>query len=277
MNTKSFEIKVGIAGLALALSSVGCAGAAGDGSQVQGDDAVAETSKLVHSVDAGNGHTVEFYDFGEGQVAVKEQYRMGDKPLLEHAAALETATLADIYRRVRSTGAVPDAIVRADLHAADTLSKPQLIRTTLPTEPVAPPEVATVQQAATTCSADLFHDNWSAQWFVDHFGSLWNYSCSQYFTNVNHVENQPSTHSWAGGSYVWLWKGFEGDFNIAGSFYIYRNGFGLPANIPLASGTIPPRHVVEWTIRGGWSNQTNHVTSDSYCKHAGMAQAWCGL
>jgi hypothetical protein len=276
MYTKPFEIKFGIAGLALALSSVGCSVAAGDGSQEQGDDVATETSKLVHSFDAGNGHTVEFYDFGEGQVAVKEQYLIGDKPLLDNTAALEAATLADMYRRVRAGGSVPEAIVAADLHAADTLSKPQVIHTLLPS-PAAPADLGKVEQAATSCSADLFGDSWSAQWFIDNFGSLWNYNCGGDFVNVNQVTNQPSTHSWAGGKYVWLWKGFEGDFNVAGSFYIYRNGFGLPANIPIATGTIPPRNVVAWTIRGGWNSQTNHVTSKSTCGHAGMAQVWCGL
>src|SRR5260221_13169124 len=117
MNTKPFEINVGIAGLALALSSVGCSVAAGDASQVQGDDVATETSKLVHSFDAGNGHTVEFYDFGEGQVAVKEDYLIGDKPLLDGKAALEAATLADLYRHVRRGGWVPDAMVAAARNA----------------------------------------------------------------------------------------------------------------------------------------------------------------
>src|SRR5713101_7334552 len=184
MNTKPFGIKFGIAGLALALSSVGCSSAVGDGSQVEGDDVATETSKLVHSFDAGNGHTVEFYDFGEGQVAVKEQYLIGDKPLLDNTTALEAATLADMYRHVRAGGSVPEAIVAADLHAADTLSKPQVIHT-LPPRPAAQADLGKVEQAATSCSADLFGDNWGAQWFIDNYGSEWNYNCSDAFVQVN--------------------------------------------------------------------------------------------
>jgi hypothetical protein len=275
MKTKLLGINLTMAGLIAALGGVGCAGA--DGSQTQEqDEAVAETSKLVHSIDAGNGHTLEFYDFGEGQVGIKEQFAMGDKALLDDNAALQTLTLEDMYKHVRPGSAVPAAILGADAHAADTLSKPQAIRTKLPAL-AAQPEVAKVQSAAVSCSTDLFNDNWSAQWFIDNFAQFWLYDCGGDFVNVNHVENQPFTKSWAGGKYVWLWKAFDGDFNVPGSFVIYRNGFGLPANVPLGSGSIPPRNVVQWTIRGGWNNQTNHADSTNSCNHAGAAQIWCGL
>jgi hypothetical protein len=273
MKTKPFGINVTVAGLVAALAGVGCAGA--DNSQVQEqDEAVAETSKLVHSVDVGNGHTLEFYDFGEGQVGIKEQFVMGDKPLLDDDAALQTLTLEDMYRHLRPGTSVPAAILGADAHAADTLSKPQVIRTKMPA-PAPQPEVAKVQSAASTCSTDLFNDNWSAQWFVDNFAQFYLYDCGGGLVGVNHAENRTATQYWAGGKYVWLWKAFEGDFNVSGSFVIYRNGFGLPANIPLGSGTIPPRNVVQWTIRGGWNNQTNHADSKSFCGHAGAAQIWC--
>jgi hypothetical protein len=275
MMTKSFGIKVTMAGLVAALGGVGCAGA--DGSQVQEqDESVAETSKLVHSIDVGNGHTLEFYDFGEGQVGIKEQFAMGDTPLLDNDAALQTLTLEDMYRHVRPGSLVPAGILSADAHAADTLSKPQVIRTKLPAL-LAQPEVAKVQSAASNCSADLFNDNWSAQWFVDNFAQLWLYNCGGDFVNVNHAENLTLAQAWAGGKYVWLWKAFNGDFNVSGSFVIYRNGFGLPANIPLGNGSIPPRNVVQWTIRGGWNNQTNHADNRNSCGHAGYAQIWCGL
>jgi hypothetical protein len=275
MKTKSFGIQVATAGLMAALGGVGCAGA--DGSQVQEqDEAVAETSQLVHSIDVGNGHTIEFYDFGEGQVGIKEQFAVGDKPLLDNDAALQTLTLEDMYRHVRPGSLVPAAIHAADAHAADTLSKPQVMRTKLPAF-LAQPEVAKVESAASNCSADLFNDNWSAQWFVDNYAQLWLYNCGGDFVNVNHAENLTLAQAWAGGKYVWLWKGFNGDHNVSSSFVIYRNGFGLPANVPLASGSIAPRTVAQWTIRGGWNSQTNHADSRNSCGHAGYAQVWCGL
>jgi hypothetical protein len=32
---------------------------------------------------------------------------------------------------------------------------------------------------------------------------------------------------------------------------------------------------LQWTIQGGWSNQTNHADGKSFCGHAGVAQIWC--
>jgi hypothetical protein len=276
MNAKRFGINVTMAGLALALGGVGCSGAGGDGSQVQGEDVDTEASKLVHSIDAGNGHTLEFYDLGEGQVGTKEQYVIGDKPLLDDAVELEGRTLAETFRYVRPDSLVPEAIVAADAHAADTLSKPQVIRPMLPKPAASEEEVGMVQSAA-GCSLDLLNDNWSAQWFAANFGEWTNYNCGGDFVNTLHAENQPSTWAKAGGKYVWLWKGFEGDHNVSGSFVIYRNGVGLPANLPLGSGSIPPRNVVQWTIRGGWDSQTNHADSKSWCGHAGYAMVWCGI
>jgi hypothetical protein len=277
MNEKRFGIKGMVAGLALALGGVGCSGAEGDGdgSQVQGDGADTEASRLVHSIDVGNGHTLEFYDLGDGQVGTKEQYVMGDKPLLDDAVELEALTLADTYRYVRPGSLVPEAIAAADAHAADTLSKPQVIRATLP-KPAASNDVAMVQSPA-GCSADLFNDNWSAAWFVANYGEWTNYECDGDFVNTLYATNLSRTWARAGGRYVWLWKGFEGDFNVSGSFTIYRNGPGLPANLPLASGDIPPRNVVQWIIRGGWDSQTNNADSKSWCGHAGYAMVWCGL
>jgi hypothetical protein len=280
MNAMRIGMNARICGLVLALGGAGCSAAVGDDPEVQEEGVGVESSRLVHSIDVGDGHTLEFYDFGEGQVGIKEEYAMGDKPLLDDAVALEASTLADLYRRVSPETLVPAAIVAADAHAADTLSKPQKVYETLP-ERAAPAEeeVGTVQSAVVSCSPDHFNDNWSAQWFIDNFGSLWNYNCTGVtgFVNVNRATNLTKTDYYAGGSYSWLWRAFEGDFNVSGSFSIFRNGFGLPANIPLASGSIPPRKVVAWTIKGGWSNQVNHATSRSGCGHAGAAQAWCGF
>jgi hypothetical protein len=266
-----------MAGLALALGGAGCLGADGDASQAQEDDTPVETATLVHTLDAGNGHTLEFFDLGEGQVGVKEQFKIGDNALLE-ARLDETLTLADMYRRVRPDGEVPVAIRAADSHAAYTMSRLQVIHKTAPTlVPSSPSGIESVASAAgTSCSADLFNDSWSAQWFLDNFANPLNYTCPNGdFKDINSFVNKGFTQTWAGGSFPYLLQQFEGDFNVAGSLVIYRNGFGLPANIPIWSGPIPPRNVLRFTVQGGWSNQTNHADGRSFCGHAGMAQVWC--
>jgi hypothetical protein len=268
--------------LALALAAVACEG-------VQ-DDAPAEppatktTAHLVHTIDQGNGHLLEFYDLGDGLVGVKEELDKGDRPLLDKLPD-GNHTLADLYRRVRPGQAIPAAIVDADVRAAADVARlkaryaasPTLLDPAPPSAPGS--ELAQIQQAATSCSSDLFGDRWGEQWFLANFG--WsledNLRCTHGFTQWKHLLNVGSAHaSRAGGSW-WQYKQFEGDFNVAGKAKIYRSGFPYPTFVVSWQGDVKPRKVLWWNISGGVSWQTNHASGSSPCGHLMNAVMWCGF
>jgi hypothetical protein len=273
-----------MATLALALSGAGCVSGPDEGPTAD-QPAEEMMAKLVHSIDKGNGHTIEFYDLGDGQTGTKEQYVFGDTSLIDDLPRGKYS-LADMYRHVQPQGEVPQAIVSADARAAAFLANPQPHRDLTArvaassketSQPPLDPSISTVQAPlAANCSADLFNDRWSAQWFVDNFCQNWQYDCNgSGFPRILHAENTVGSQSWAGGYWNWMYRQFEGDFNVAGSANIYRDGWGLAAAIRIWSGKVPPRNVLTWNIGGGLSNQTNHADGNSPCGHQGHVMIWC--
>jgi hypothetical protein len=269
--------------LALALGGAGCVGVPDDAATAPAPTEEM-TAKLVHSIDQGNGHTFEFYDMGDGQIGVKELYEVGDKGVLAQLPGGKYS-LSDLFRAVRPGERIPAAILAADLHAEDVLSKPQVIHTAAPGTVEAKaidsdPGIEKAQSAlAAGCSADLFGDNWSAGWFVTNFCNELGYTCPDVgFPRLVHAENLFSDDWWRdGGGAKWLYRHFEGDFNIAGTAKIYRTGFGLAAPVIAWAGSVPPRHVLDFTVGGGWSNQQNHGSGKSPCGHDGSVVVWCGF
>ena len=130
MKTKQRGSCAHVGYLALAMAGAGCVAAADDGASMEPPE-VEMTAKLVHTVDQGNGHTFEFYDMGEGQIGVREEYDLGDKGMLA-ALPIGEYSLADLYRHVRPSDPMPAAILGADAHAADILSRPQKIYAAVP-------------------------------------------------------------------------------------------------------------------------------------------------
>ena len=63
MNTKPFGIKVGIAGLALALAGVGCSGAGGDGSPADLVQTSSHSMVIHGTVSLGEDHVVQFVEY----------------------------------------------------------------------------------------------------------------------------------------------------------------------------------------------------------------------
>lgn len=274
--------------LALAFTGAGCLSAPDD--ETADDlEGIGQTAKLVHTIDEGNGHTLEFYDAGDGQVAVKEEFFAADHARLDRVPD-GNYTLAELYRRVRPTGEVPASILSTDVHAKSVLARLEKLRAERPefrmpapaelTEKLgaAPGGVELKQGAVVSCSADLFGDRWGAQWWIDNFCQWWDgfSHCTSGFTKVSHVENVPTiSASWSGGKF-WQYKQFEGDFNVAGKFKIYRTGYPYPTPNVFGQGAVNPRKVIIWNISGGSSWQTNHASGSSPCSHAMDAVVWCG-
>jgi hypothetical protein len=128
MNTKPFAINVGFAGLSLALASVGCSGAGGDGSQVQGEMwAEQETqveqperateaaaagvvrasshSQVIHAtISLGEDHVVQFVEHFPGAFGLIEMGRtMIDVPRV--TPEVEKLSWRDQYRHFAGAAA----------------------------------------------------------------------------------------------------------------------------------------------------------------------------
>jgi len=63
MNTKPFGIKVGIAGLALALAGVGCSGAGGDGSPADLVQTSSHSMVIHATISLEEDHVVQFVEY----------------------------------------------------------------------------------------------------------------------------------------------------------------------------------------------------------------------
>jgi hypothetical protein len=293
MNTHAKKFSIHLAGaLALAFSGAGCIGVS-DEPAPEELEGVGETAKLVYTLDQGNGHTLEFYDAGDGQIAVKEELFVGDALLLDK---METRnyTLEELYRHVRPSGEIPRSILDTDIHAKAVLGRLETLRVTRPDFrlPGATPaagttsvdstkssEVELAQGAVVSCSSDILGDNWGAQWWIDNFTRWWdnpNSHCTSGFTTTRHGENWGNVHlEWGGGNY-WQYKQLEGDHQTSGQFKIYRTGFPYPTAKVFGQGPVAPRKMVVWNISGGMSWQTNHASGSSPCGHLMWTQVWCG-
>jgi hypothetical protein len=275
--------------LALTFAGAGCLSAPEDqtGAELEG---IGQSLELVHTIDEGNGHTLEFYDAGDGAVAVKEEFFASDSARLDRVPD-GNYSLAELYRRVRPSGEIPQGILSADVHAKSVLARLEKLHAErpefqMPTQsqvgerlraPAGAGDVEVRNDAVVSCSADLFGDQWGKQWWIANFCQWWDGfgSCSSGFTTVSHVENVGTiSASWGGGKF-WQYKQFEGDFNVAGKFKIYRTGFPYPTAQVFGEGPVNPRKVVIWNISGGSSWQTNHASGSSPCGHAMDAVVWC--
>jgi hypothetical protein len=150
MNTKLFVISVGFAGLVLALAGVGCSGAPGDGSQMQGEmPAERETqveqpegatqapddlgqalshSQVIHAtISLGEDHVVQFVEYFPGAFGLIEIGRtMMDVPRV--TPEVKKLSWSDQYRHFAGASAsLPKQMVvaleRAALAPRDVMSE----------------------------------------------------------------------------------------------------------------------------------------------------------
>jgi hypothetical protein len=159
MNTKSFGINVGFAGLALALGGVGCSGAEGDGSYMQGEtQAEPETQveqpegatpddlgpahsdlQVIHAtISLGEDHVVQFVEYFPGAFGLIEMGRtMIDVPRV--TPEVQKLSWSDQYRHFAGASAsLPKQMVVALERAAlaPRNMMPQQPTELLPSEPL---------------------------------------------------------------------------------------------------------------------------------------------
>jgi hypothetical protein len=166
--------------------------------------------QLLHSIDLGDAHQVDFWEFADGQFAAHETLSMDSASrgvLTKISGETVSLSLSEIYRMVKPEAqAVPDVIANADLraiayretHPAPAITPPMkppsddLTRNSgiLPTEAIS-------SAGATGCSADAFGDNYGAQWFLDNFcnqgGFQW---CLTNRTSGDTGQRQSSWFKW---------------------------------------------------------------------------------
>jgi hypothetical protein len=188
--------------LVLTQALSGC-GAGGDaGADTAGSEAVQTESsavegisgELLASVQLSDKHAVQFYDFGEGLLGARESMPMGTDSVLDGFE--NELPLAEIFSLLKPNVAVPAALIAAQVRAdqynrehpsvgprADrTLAQEEAGRAVELSAPTSVSarvgaaeqvgygeQVGSVKQAATTCSDDLFGDQWGAQWFLNNF------------------------------------------------------------------------------------------------------------
>jgi hypothetical protein len=117
--------------------------------------------------------------------------------------------------------------------------------------------------ASSSCSADALHDNWGANWFLDHYcneGGI-----RKCWTNKG--------EAWAGPFSAWArWNQMEGDFNVAGhaTAQITRcNLIWCQPRALLYDQDLFPRRILSWTFTDGRDRFDTDGTSP--CGHLHVA------
>lgn len=293
-----FRFAKGMA-LAASLLGTGCLEGA-DAGEPAAVAPEAESGKLVHKLDQGNGHTIEFYDLGNGLLGVREEMDPTDHATLQNPEG--STTLAQLYRSVRAAGPIPEAIVAADAHSARMAKRLEELSAANggtgasaevapgPAAPVSPspsatparvsgdPEVELTQGAQTlSCSADFFKDNWGAKWWVQNFGLFWEGkapSCDG-FWNVDHVENWGSAQYFFHGGPK-QYKQLEGDFNVPGRTIIKTKEIlpGAPWRVSI-DASITPRKMSVWNFINPSVFVDYKIEGYSPCNHLMTAFVYC--
>lgn len=215
--------------------------------------------ELLAKVEVSPGHSVDFYDYGDGAVGAHEVVDIGDEILMDKIQT--KPTLADIFKLAKPGAQVPRALIdaqtRADAYIRQHPKPAQLIdNNDLPSKvvpsaatPVASGEdVGSVTSALTACSGDLLGDNWGAQWFLNNFC---NEGCFRDCpTNVG-SSNWNTTKDW------FKWKVMAADFNVV-AHTEGRHECGICASAELKwSYDIQPRKVDIHTMTSGYHWYTN--------------------
>jgi hypothetical protein len=269
-----------------ACSTFGC----GDAVKESGsgnDPAIAETAdgiiqvrgtidgRLLHTLEKIPGHVLQFYDFGDGEVGVRESLEIGDTAVLDAIKA--PVAMGEVFRVARPGVEVPVAILEADKRAAHikatrtNIAKDVGAAVGQPELDSEPGATGAVHEAydvtgaiAASCSPDYNNDGWAADWFISNHcneGCLRN--CYK-----NYLSGGWET------DYDWFrWKQLEGDFNISGYTRGWRTGFPYAGRKTIWSYDVLPRRVEIWTMTGG--TMTKHAEGSSPCGHMSWAALRC--
>lgn len=183
------------------------------------------TKTLIHSMELGPDHKIEFYRLASGMTGYLETGAITDKLLLRDAKDMDSLT--KVFQKVAPERQVPAAIIDAD-RTANAL---ELSRARQAAEVGAPPapegDLTPLPQAPTTsepadeistrqsalklliCSADNLGDNWGRNWWLDNFCYTNRSAYRQCDANIGtFVNNYKIKH--------FNYTAFEGDFNEKG-------------------------------------------------------------
>jgi hypothetical protein len=228
---------------------------------------------LLHSLELTPAHRIDFYEFADGQTALRETYKTeGARAVLQPLSGKGLKTLAELYQHFAAPGtSVPSAIGEADVRAAN-LQRSNYA----PVRPVgrrvgrgatgdnvgrsSPADgLGQDRQAVLECSADLFGDNWGEQWFRNNYCEPPIGTDNYCFTN-DWVEVEEFTS--CGLDYFQ----FEGDFDNGGSVRMAHEScsFFSCSFVEDWNGFVSPRDAFHWYYNypGTW-----RVTGKSNCGH----------
>lgn len=234
---------------------------------------------LLHSIPIGENHVLEFYEFRDGQLAVRESQPIGSTSVLDGVRDAEG--LSSVFRRVRPEVVVPSAIIEAERRASkapamqetlDEAAPLEEIRAEVEREALDREQAEPVQTRAATCSGDVLGDQWGADWFTQNHC---NFACSpgtwidfsKCDTNWGYAFETARGNDWL------YWRQFEGDFNVAGRIRAWSL---KPARVIHFDRVLPPRQMETWWYKNnGSSSTTNVFWGDSPCGHLGRNTIRC--
>ncbi len=225
--------------------------------------------RLLHAIQIEADHKVEFYEFGDGETAIREP----DQPVPEAIVQADGRRSAMLEARAASGAPPEDSKTAPDMLTSDSAAREAAgaTRSTPAIAGAAPSELATVSSAIGTCSADQNNDSWGANWFLN------NYCVQGAFrdchTNWGWYDNQGTVRS----SY---YRQMEGDYNVSGHtsgqyrkcvwsiFYGWECFYFTEWNYDVL-----PRHVEAWDHGFGDSGWVRRA-GNSPCGHLQVAFEW---
>jgi hypothetical protein len=219
---------------------------------------------MLYAKDLGGDHRVEFYDFGDGNSAIRESGSM-DGSAKAVLPSMQISSLEDAYRKLNpQTANIPEAIQKADLAAAAKVWEPGASPKFTTTPEITSPALA--KTASQSCSGDAYGDGWGGNWFNSNY-------CTE--GNFRWCHNN-SGSAWSGEySTSWSkWMQMEGDFNLAGHIHatvIRHHWYGDDFRTTLMDHDILPRRWEAWTEGG---SDKFSFTATSPCGHAHVNLMW---
>jgi hypothetical protein len=237
---------------------------------------------LVYSLELKPAHRIDFYEFADGQTALREAFPPGGGPAALPPLSREgVTTFGEAYQRLATPKtSVPSVLREADVRAADLRrfnyapvapSGDNVVRTS----PLTDADVADRDQRlgedrqalSITCSGDFFGDNWGAQWFRDN-----------YCVPTSGLQNACFTNQWGHVAQLstmgLVYQQFEGDFDNHGWVRMEHescNFWGTCSWVRDFDGTVIPRDVFLWYYQ---TAGTRKITASSQCGHMGRSFYW---
>jgi hypothetical protein len=281
--------------LAQALSACGAAGDAGGETPASEAAPAAQSSavegisgELLASVKVSDKHAVDFFDFGEGLLGAHEMMPIGVDSVLDRFA--DDASLEEIFASLQPGVAMPAALTKAQLRAdAYNLEHPSVgpvvdrtlnekavdneaqlaapssvsVRAEAAGQVGSSEQVGSVKQAATSCSSDVYGDQWGAQWFLN---NMCNEGCFRHCHTNQLWRAVSTTKNW------FRWKSMNGDFNVTARSRGWRVCSICAADETIWSYNIQPRQSDNWKMTGGHEKGGR---IDSQCGHGHAAGLTC--